>query len=64
MGAAEREQFEAMEARGTDMNNTEVSYMEAVEQHFRQVRGSGSFILSPRDWALSRSTRGKKAYPD
>jgi hypothetical protein len=37
---------------GRDMNDTEVSYMEAVEQHFRQVRGSGSFILSPRDWAL------------
>lgn len=34
------------------MNDTEVSYMEAVEHHFRQVRGSGSFILSPRDWAL------------
>jgi hypothetical protein len=34
------------------MNDTEVSYMEAVEQHFRQVRGTGSFILSPRDWAL------------
>jgi hypothetical protein len=35
-----------------DMNGTEVSYLEAVEHHFRQVRGTGSFILSPRDWAL------------
>jgi hypothetical protein len=41
-----------MAKKGTDMNSTEVSYMEVVEQHFRQVRGTGSFVLSPRDWAL------------
>lgn len=34
------------------MNETEVSYMEAVEQHFRAVRGTGLFTLSPRDWAV------------
>lgn len=34
------------------MNGTEVSYLEAVEQHFRAARGTGSFYLSPRDWVL------------
>jgi hypothetical protein len=35
-----------------EMNGNDVSYLEVVEQHFRQVRGTGSFILSPRDWAI------------
>lgn len=34
------------------MSVTEVSYLEAVEQHFRAVRGTDSFYLSPRDWAV------------
>lgn len=37
------------------MNVTEVSYLEAVEQHFRAARGTGSFYLSPRDWAVVES---------
>jgi hypothetical protein len=34
------------------MNSGGVTYMEAVEDHFRKARGTGSFVLSPRDWAL------------
>jgi hypothetical protein len=34
------------------MNSTGVSYLQAVEDHFRQARGTGSFFLSPLDWAL------------
>jgi hypothetical protein len=49
--SSEREQI-GDGSKKKDMNNTEVSYIEAVEQHFREVRGTGSFILSPLDWAL------------
>ena len=34
------------------MNGAGVSYLQAVEDHFRQARGTGSFFLSPLDWAL------------
>jgi hypothetical protein len=34
------------------MNDTEVSYLETVEQHVRAVRGTGLFVLSPLDWVL------------
>jgi len=34
------------------MNGAGVSYLQAVEDHFRQARRTGSFFLSPLDWAL------------
>jgi len=34
------------------MNPAGVSYIEAVESHFRSARGTGSFFLSPLDWVL------------
>lgn len=40
------------------MNENYFNYFTEIEEHFRQTRGSGMFLLSPLDWALIEAWKG------
>lgn len=37
------------------MIDTDVTYFTEIEEHFQRARGTGLFLLSPRDWALAKA---------
>jgi len=40
------------------VNENYFNYFTEIEEHFRQTRGSGMFLLSPPDWALIEAWKG------
>src|SRR3954453_6385496 len=45
------------EAAGQDWPENYFNYFTEIEEHFRRVRGTGLFLLSPLDWALIENWR-------